>query len=74
MSMATTYSAGGSPIVENYQFIARDFYYSEVDLGFIKNKLTTNETEEPVTSQVNSNGVYEVGATNHMFGTNNVAL
>ena len=74
MSMATNYSAGGSPIVENYQFIARDFYYSEVDLGFIKNNLTTTETEEPITTQVNSDGVYEVGATNHMFGTNNIAL
>jgi len=74
MSMATAYSAGGSPIVENYQFIARDFYYSEVDLGFIKNKLTTTEMEEPIVGQVNSEGVHEIDVTNHMFGTNTVAL
>jgi hypothetical protein len=74
MSMATAYSAGGSPVVESYQFIARDFYYTEVDLGFIKNNLTTSEMEEPKTSQVNSENVYEIGATNHMFNTNNIAI
>jgi hypothetical protein len=74
MSMATAYSAGGSPVVESYQFIARDFYYTEVDLGFIKNNLTTSEMEEPKTTQVNSENVYEIGATNHMFNTNNIAI
>lgn len=51
IGMATNYSAGGMPLVESYQFMARDFYYSEVDLGFIKNPMTTNESEEPVATK-----------------------
>lgn len=74
MSMATNYSAGGAPIIENYQFIARDFYFSEVDLGFIKNQTTTVETEEPVTNPVNSQGVYEASVTNLIYGPNNIAV
>lgn len=74
MSMATNYSAGGAPIVESYQFIARDFYFSEVDLGFIKNQTTTVESEEPTTSQTNSQGVYETSATNVMYGLPNTAI
>jgi hypothetical protein len=29
MNMGTTYSAGGQPLLENYQFFARDMYISE---------------------------------------------
>lgn len=29
LSMSTAYASGGQPLVENYQFIARDFYYTE---------------------------------------------
>jgi len=64
IGLATNYSAGGSPIVESYQFMARDFYYSEVDLGFIKNPTAVNEAEEPVTNQFNEQGVAEITATN----------
>jgi len=74
MSMATNYSAGGAPLIENYQFIARDFYFSEVDLGFIKNQTTTVETEEPITTQTNSEGVYEASVTNVMNNSGNIAI
>ena len=37
MSMGTSYSPGGQPVMETYQFMARDFYFSEVDLSFVKN-------------------------------------
>lgn len=47
LRMATNYSAGGMPLVETYQFMARDFYYSEVDLGFIKNPVTVDNSQEP---------------------------
>lgn len=48
ISMATMYAPGGQPIAENYQFIARDTYMTEADLGFIKNLKTTvsSDSEE----------------------------
>jgi hypothetical protein len=45
ISMATMYNPGGQPIAENYQFIARDSYMTEVDMGFIKNQTTTNTSD-----------------------------
>ena len=36
ISMGTAYSPGGQPVLESYQFMARDFYYSQVDLSFVK--------------------------------------
>lgn len=47
-SMATMYSSGGQPIAENYQFMARDFYITEADLGFIKKlrATVTSQSEE----------------------------
>jgi len=42
LGMATSYSAGGQPVAESYQFIARDLYFSEVNLGFIKSGTTQN--------------------------------
>ena len=42
LGMATSYSAGGQPVSESYQFIARDLYFSEVNLGFIKSGTTQN--------------------------------
>jgi uncharacterized protein YlxW (UPF0749 family) len=33
VSMSTAYQSGGQPLVENYQFIARDFYFSNADIG-----------------------------------------
>lgn len=64
LGMSTGYSVGGSPLVENYQFIARDFYFSEVELGFIKNQISTNSSEEPTTQSTNVDGVKEQTSTN----------
>lgn len=44
-SMSTMYSSGGQPIAENYQFMARDYYITEADLGFIK-KLGSTVTSQ----------------------------
>lgn len=35
MNMATVFTPGGQPIGESYQFMARDYYFSETDLSFI---------------------------------------
>jgi hypothetical protein len=32
MAMSTSYESGGRPLVENYQFIARDMYFTDADL------------------------------------------
>lgn len=33
VSMSTSYQSGGQPLVENYQFIARDFYFTDDNIG-----------------------------------------
>ena len=33
LSMTTSYSSGGSPLVENYQFMARDYYFTDAKIG-----------------------------------------
>jgi hypothetical protein len=38
VSMTTSYSPGGQPVVENYQFIARDLYFTKADLSFLAQK------------------------------------
>lgn len=40
-NMGTTYSVGGQPLVENYQFLARDMYISE---GLTRTKLSDSES------------------------------
>lgn len=40
-NMGTTYSVGGQPLVETYQFLARDFYISD---GSIRKSVQTSET------------------------------
>jgi len=70
MSMTTAYASGGSPLVENYQFMARDYYFSEVDLGFIKNTTTTNNSDEPRASLF-EDGVPTQTATNYNSSSTN---
>jgi hypothetical protein len=72
MSMTTTYASGGSPLVENYQFMARDYYFSEVDLGFIKNTVTNNTSDEP-TSSLFQDGIATQTATNYNAPSRNEA-
>jgi hypothetical protein len=38
MSMTTAYSPGGQPVVESYQFIARDIYFTKADLSFLADR------------------------------------
>lgn len=45
ISMTTSYSSGGQPLVENYQFIARDMYLTDADFG--KNVLLSYSTTSP---------------------------
>lgn len=33
LSMTTSYTSGGAPLVENYQFMARDFYFTDAKIG-----------------------------------------
>ena len=61
---------GGSPLVENYQFMARDYYFSDVDLGFIKNTITTNSSDEPTVSLF-QNVVATQTATNYNSSSRN---
>ncbi len=44
VSMTTSYSPGGQPVVENYQFIARDFYFTKADLSFIAQTQVTDSS------------------------------
>ena len=34
MQMSTEYQSGGSPLIETYSFVARDFYMTEAESGF----------------------------------------
>lgn len=56
MSMSTGYSPGGQPLVESYQFMARDYYFSQTDLGFIKSMQTRNisDSDKPTTDPTSS--------------------
>jgi hypothetical protein len=46
-NMSIAYGPGGQPIGESYQFIARDHYFTEGDLSFIKTGVTSNLSAEP---------------------------
>ena len=46
-NMSIAYGPGGQPIGESYQFIARDHYFTEGDLSFIKTGVTSNLSTEP---------------------------
>ena len=56
MNMATSYSPGGQPLVESYQFMARDYYYSQVDLGFVKRLQTRDVSDVDVPVDTSSAG------------------
>lgn len=56
MSMGTAYTPGGQPLAESYQFIARDYYYSQADLGFVKTlqARNTSDSDAPTNTGVGS--------------------
>jgi hypothetical protein len=41
-NMSIAYGPGGQPIGESYQFMARDHYFTEGDLSFIKSGVASN--------------------------------
>lgn len=44
-SMTNSYTVGGSPLIESYQFMARDYYFTTADVGFIKGMKTVSSSE-----------------------------
>jgi hypothetical protein len=50
MNMSTMYAPGGQPIAESYQFIARDYYFSEADLSFISTLSTSVTSDSDVST------------------------
>lgn len=46
-NMSIAYGPGGQPVGESYQFIARDHYFTEADLSFVKTKTTFNTSADP---------------------------
>jgi hypothetical protein len=46
-NMSIAYGPGGQPIGESYQFIARDHYFTEGDLSFIKSGVASNLSAAP---------------------------
>jgi len=53
MNMSTTYSPGGMAIGESYQFIARDYYFTEAKLDFIKGMSANNISDSDAPSNAN---------------------
>lgn len=51
-AMTNSYSVGGSPLIETYQFMARDYYFTDVNVDFIKNMKITS-TADAHNSKVN---------------------
>ena len=50
MQMSTEYQSGGSPLIETYSFVARDFYMTEAESGFNPYTGKTFVTTEPQAS------------------------
>jgi len=48
MNMTTGLSPGGQPVAESYQFMARDYYFTQADLSFIKTLETVNTSDSDV--------------------------
>lgn len=48
MNVSIGYTPGGQPVVESYQFIARDFYHTSRDLGFVRNLVADNSSDVDV--------------------------
>lgn len=45
-TMTNSYNVGGSPLVETYQFMARDYYFTNVDVTFIKKMKTATASDD----------------------------
>lgn len=49
LNMSTAYTPGGQPVAESYQFLARDYYFTQADLSFVRDILTSVKSEETET-------------------------
>lgn len=67
MNMSTAYTPGGQPIAESYQFIARDYYFSKIDLSFVKNIRTTVSSDDYPVEQDDTSSF--IPSTNYTGGT-----
>lgn len=67
MNMSTAYTPGGQPIAESYQFIARDYYFSKIDLSFVKNIRTTVSSDDYPAEQDDTSSF--IPSTNYTGGT-----
>lgn len=48
MNMSSVYSPGGQALIETYQFMARDHYFTEVDMSFVKQISADNVSSSPL--------------------------
>jgi len=67
MNMSTAYTPGGQPVAESYQFIARDYYFSKIDLSFVKNIRTTVSSDDYPVGQDDESSF--IPSTNYTGGT-----
>jgi hypothetical protein len=61
MSMTTAYSSGGQPLVENYQFIARDMYMSGQSTESAKTRASVPDITEEANAATNETTVTITG-------------
>lgn len=67
-AMTNSYNVGGSPLVETYQFMARDYYFMDANVDFIKNMKTTSTSDthnsatndSPIGTDSEGNPIWEV--------------
>lgn len=63
MNMSTVYTPGGQPVAESYQFIARDYYFTQADLSFIKRLSTSVTSDETIAEPTNPTPIPEETVT-----------
>jgi hypothetical protein len=44
-SVGSSFVPGGSPVLETYSFLARDYYLTEADLSFVKTLTTFSASD-----------------------------
>lgn len=55
-NVSVMYSPGGQPVGERYSFVARDYYNSSTDLSFIKNLVTSVDSDDSSGNDGTSSG------------------
>lgn len=65
MNMSTAYTPGGQPVGESYQFVARDYYFTEADLSFIKNLGVNSVSDSDLPDQTPSGTPSQTSTSYH---------